>query len=71
MKKIVLALTLPTLLTVFALPVHAAPMAGTGLFDAFDMSSDFDKKGRGKPRVPGGSGCDDPQDIIEHPECQV
>lgn len=25
--------------------------------------------GRGKPRVPGGSGCDDPEDIIEHPEC--
>ena len=25
--------------------------------------------GRGKPRVPGGSGCDDPEDVIEHPEC--
>lgn len=25
--------------------------------------------GRGKPRVPGGSGCDDPEDLIEHPEC--
>lgn len=24
---------------------------------------------RRKPRVPGGSGCDDPEDIIEHPEC--
>ena len=27
--------------------------------------------GRNKPRIPGGSGCDDPQDIIEHPECRV
>jgi len=24
----------------------------------------------GRPRVPGGSGCDDPHDIIEHPECR-
>ncbi len=24
---------------------------------------------RRKPRVPGGSGCDDPRDLIEHPEC--
>ena len=27
--------------------------------------------GRDKPRIPGGSGCDDPHDIIEHPECRV
>lgn len=25
----------------------------------------------GRPRIPGGSGCDDPHDIIEHPECRV
>ncbi|MGX0974533.1 hypothetical protein ACSSVY_000229 [Roseovarius sp. MBR-51] len=32
----------------------------------------FDRRGRGgrsKLRVPGGSGCDDPGDILEHPEC--
>ena len=34
---------------------------------AFDGSSVMEKRSR--PRVPGGSGCDDPQDIIEHPEC--
>ena len=28
------------------------------------------KKGRKKPRVPGGSGCDDAGDILEHPECR-
>ena len=27
-------------------------------------------KGGRRPRVPGGSGCDDPGDIIEHPECR-
>jgi hypothetical protein len=28
--------------------------------------------GRGgrRPRVPGGSGCDDLGDIVEHPECR-
>ncbi len=25
---------------------------------------------RRRPRVPGGSGCDDPGDLIEHPECR-
>jgi hypothetical protein len=25
---------------------------------------------RSKPRVKGGSGCDDPDDLIEHPECR-
>jgi hypothetical protein len=25
---------------------------------------------RSKPRVRGGSGCDDPRDLIEHPECR-
>lgn len=25
----------------------------------------------GRPRIPGGSGCDDPGDIVEHPECRV
>ena len=25
----------------------------------------------GRPRTPGGSGCDDPGDILEHPECSA
>ena len=33
-----------------------------------DVQSTVDRR---KPRVPGGSGCDDPEDIIEHPtECR-
>jgi hypothetical protein len=31
--------------------------------------ADEDVQARRKPRVPGGSGCDDPRDVIEHPEC--
>jgi hypothetical protein len=31
-------------------------------------TADMEAKRR-KPRVPGGSGCDDPRDIAEHPEC--
>ena len=33
-----------------------------------DRDRDDDEGGR-DPRVPGGSGCDDPDDLIEHPEC--
>jgi hypothetical protein len=39
-----------------------------------DRDSDDRRGGRGghggRPRVPGGSGCDDPHDIAEHPECR-
>ncbi len=27
--------------------------------------------GRDRPRIPGGSGCDSPRDLLEHPECTV
>lgn len=37
-------------------------------FSAADNQSVVEK--RRKPRVPGGSGCDDPEDVIEHPECR-
>jgi hypothetical protein len=39
-----------------------------------DSSADFlaaKGSGRGKTRVPGGSGCDDAGDLIEHPECVI
>lgn len=29
-----------------------------------------DDSGRDRPRIPGGSGCDDPGDLLEHPECR-
>lgn len=33
-------------------------------------SDDDSSSGRKKPRVKGGSGCDDAHDIIEHAECR-
>ncbi|KAB2884303.1 MAG: hypothetical protein F9K34_09215 [Albidovulum sp.] len=54
-----------------ALPA-AAPAFASGKslpgISAGDDGSVIDK--RRKPRVPGGSGCDDPRDLIEHPECR-
>lgn len=42
--------------------------ASADVVSAYDGNSVFEK--RRKPRAPGGSGCDDPRDIIEHPECR-
>lgn len=38
-----------------------------------NSSSDDDSNGSGRdhPRIPGGSGCDDLFDLIEHPECRI
>ena len=68
-KTILTALALTAILTT-ALPVKAgfAPLSGLA-FGTIDGSMDSIDK-RSKPRVPGGSGCDDPRDIIEHPECR-
>jgi hypothetical protein len=66
MQKILLTATLAALAFSAVAPAQAMNF-GTGLFDASMMDS-IDRRGR-RPRVPGGSGCDDPRDIIEHPEC--
>jgi hypothetical protein len=34
-----------------------------------DDDNDVSGSGRKKPRVPGGSGCDDPGDVEEHASC--
>lgn len=36
-----------------------------------DSDEDGSSSGRDRPRVPGGSGCDDPGDAQEHAECNV
>lgn len=51
------------------LPTFAATNDLSGIL-ADDHQAIVDKRGRSKPRIPGGSGCDDPGDIIEHPECR-
>ena len=32
--------------------------------------NDDSGSGRSRPRIPGGSGCDDPGDVQEHAECR-
>jgi hypothetical protein len=39
--------------------------------DDDDGDNDESGSGRRKPRIPGGSGCDDPGDVAEHAECQT
>jgi hypothetical protein len=41
-------------------------VVGSGIDTAEEQIAD--RRGR-RRRVPGGSGCDDPEDIAEHPEC--
>ncbi len=64
MQKILMAATLAAIAVTSVAPV-AAMTAAHGLFDAAFMTADLDRR---RPRVPGGSGCDDPRDIIEHPK---
>lgn len=65
MKKFLLTATLAAITLSAVAPAQALTF-GNGLFDASVQGGDFDRR---RPRVPGGSGCDDPRDIIEHPEC--
>jgi hypothetical protein len=66
MKKLLLIATFASLALGAVAPVQALTL-GSGLFDA-SMLDSYDRRGR-RPRVPGGSGCDTPRDIREHPEC--
>ena len=67
MQKLLLTATLAAIALSAVAPAQALTSA-TGLFDASVLDTAVDK--RRKPRIPGGSGCDDPRDIIEHPECR-
>ena len=55
----------------FSSPVIAGAdlSAATAQIVDWTITADTLEKRR-KPRVPGGSGCDDPGDILEHPECR-
>lgn len=50
----------------FELTSPARIIAGSG----FDWTADTSIVERRRPRVPGGSGCDTPRDVREHPECR-
>jgi len=40
-------------------------------FGAAAILPDASGSGRSRVRIPGGSGCDDPGDVLEHPECRL
>jgi len=68
MKTLVMIATLAGFMATTVAPLQAMSLS-SGLFDAAMLDAEFDK--RRKKRIPGGSGCDDPEDIIEHPECAL
>ena len=65
MTKTLMAL-MATMIAISSLSIIPAKASVSG-FSAYEVNAEMDK--RRKPRVPGGSGCDDPEDIAEHPEC--
>lgn len=67
MQKLILAATATTLLLGFHATAFAKVSTLPGI-DTLQIQNEIDK--RSKPRIPGGSGCDDPEDLIEHPECR-
>lgn len=68
MKTLILTTLMAAVSFTFAMPLQAAAPSGSAVLA--DDASQGDVEKRRKPRVPGGSGCDDPGDIIEHPECR-
>lgn len=72
LTALAIALTGTLSAPVMAADLSAVPAWATDLLpgDGF-ASDDVERRGRKRPRVPGGSGCDDPRDLIEHPECRA
>lgn len=73
MKTMLLSATLASVAFTFATPTFAKSDATSLQQIETIISAEMDKRKRGKGkkvRVPGGSGCDDPGDILEHPECR-
>lgn len=63
---------LTAFIALFAVSLISMPIqgqaAGKGVTTDSNAQQTIEK--RRKPRIPGGSGCDDPDDILEHPECR-
>ncbi len=68
MKTLILAAT--ALAFTFSLDVAAHAGVGQDGIWSIDQMSDGSIDKRRKPRIPGGSGCDDPGDVLEHPACR-
>jgi hypothetical protein len=67
MKTLILAATALAFVSTFTTGASAGTL--TAGIHALAKMSDSTVEKRRKPRVPGGSGCDDPRDVIQHPEC--
>lgn len=67
MKKLILTASTAALVLSMIAPVSAMPLVKSSLI-ADSAVTEIDRR---RPRVPGGSGCDSPRDIREHPECTV
>jgi hypothetical protein len=68
MKTLFITTAAALFLSAISAPVMAATPAD-GIYDATAIMADTTVDRR-KPRIPGGSGCDDPRDVIQHPECR-
>jgi hypothetical protein len=66
MKKLILTAATAALVLSMIAPVSAMTLGKSG-FVADSAVTEIDRR---RPRVPGGSGCDSPRDIREHPECR-
>ncbi len=65
-----LILTSTAIAFAFTLNLTAnASVTPDGLYSAERMAGS-ESVDRRRPRVPGGSGCDSPRDVREHPECR-
>lgn len=67
MQKLVLAATATLLALTVSAPVRAAVTLEPGIH-ADAGQAQIEK--RKKPRIKGGSGCDDAGDVAEHPSCR-
>lgn len=67
MQKLILTALTAALIVSMIAPVAAMPLVKSG-FAADGALTGIDRR---RPRVPGGSGCDSPRDIREHPECTL
>ena len=65
MQKLILTASTAALVLSMIAPVAAMPLVKSGLMSDSAVT-EIDRR---RPRVPGGSGCDSPRDIREHPEC--
>jgi hypothetical protein len=68
MKTLILSATAFAIALTMNMPAFAG-VSPDGIH-ALDFAADSTVEKRRKKRIPGGSGCDDPGDIIEHPECR-